>query len=877
MLDPQTLESFIGREREISLYQEWLTNPQSPWILYFYDALSEPGKKGGIGKTWLLRKCVALTREMYKTVAIVTIDFFNIDDRQGIAIARQVINKLRAIYPEWLPKNSLELFASYSGDVEENTDMVVSRSQLSGALAADLHLLETQLELTERTLLLFFDTFELIEKNPIIASLNRSHVFPDNYQFKHIGAVIAGRNPIDWSQPNWLGREAEVRSVALAPFSKQEMIFYLNARLAEIPGQSNELYERTEGRPILIGLVADVLIYQATNLNELLSIPPGMFEARLVAKINDLVNPTNWIILFMAHAYHRFNTVLLDWMLQETNLRALVQPAQYQQILEDLLTLSFVRRSTTGDDFVLHDEMRRLVLKYCWSIQDPDTRYRQEVSKSAVRYYEHELVQTTGTDPLTQTYTIEMLYHKLYLNLDESFNELERLFTDAIDLWMTAYARSLLQEAQLFLERMTAEQRCRLMLLEAQLLKQEENPGEALRRYQFLESQADQEWLVAYRAELLYGLGDCYLDLSRFPEAIECFTQSQTIEQARGNVSRSADILGLLGYICRRQGELEEAVHYYQESIAAYKSIGNMREYAYILNNLGYVYRLQGKIEEALHCCKIGLRIREDLFREKKAPEMSVGLSRATLGIVYLYIRNMTNAEDNFKQALEIYQRAGYKRGAIQMYNRFGQIELLRGRLEEAKNWFQIVEDTLIGTDIEVQTINLIRQGILFRRMGKYAEAIERCEQATVLSQKTHDYFQEAEALIETAKALELAGDHQRSESALLQGVEIAQRYHYYSLLGAAENFLGDTGRVAGKYMQAFEHYVLATHHFANYNALRFNDALRNLSDLLLSIPPAELPNVLHFLQDYWVSHQLDEKYPAFLQTCMSIKDMYLI
>lgn len=874
----EAAENFIGRDKEIRLYQEWLANPASPWILYFHDALTEPGKKGGIGKTWLLRRCISLTRELHQDIAIVGIDFFNIDDRQGIIIAQQVLEKLHETFPHWSPETSLELFQGYSGNVEEITDSSAFRSQLSAALTADLRALEDLLQRDGRYLLLFFDTFELIEKNPIIASLDLTHVFPDNYQSQHIGAVIAGRNAIDWKQKNWLGREKEVKSVAIAPFSLEEMVLYLNSRSLDVlktdARETMALYERTEGRPILIGLVTDILIYQATNLDELLSIPPATFEARLVAKINDLANPTNWIILFMAHAYHRFNTTLLDWILQEAHLQILVQSEQDQQTMENLLTLSFVRRSTTGNDFVLHDEMRRLVLKHCWNIQDPDLRYRHEISRSAIRYYEHELTKTTKNDPLVQTYTIEMLYHKLYLDLNGGLAEMERLFSEALALWMPTYARSLLQEVQLFLERMTTEQYYRLLLLEAQLLKEEDNPQAALQLYEKLQKEADQSWQETYRAELLYGLGDCYLDLSRFPEAIECFAESQNLEKARGNVARSADILGLLGYIYRRQGEWEKAVQHYLQSLEGYKSLNDRREYANMLNSLGYVYRLQGQIEEALRRCKSSLRIRQDLFREGKAAEVSIGLSHGTLGLIYLKIRDTTQAEEHFKQALEIYRRAGYKRGEILLYNRFGQLEFTRGNLEAASVWFQKVEDSLIGIDFELQTINLIRQGLLFIRQGNYKEAIARFEQAIVLSHKTRDYYQESEALIECARALNLAGDSIRSQQQLERGVAIAQDHRYFSLLGNSEYLLGEVELVREDYIAAFEHYARASHYLAQYNALRFNTALRKLNDMLLDIPGEALPAVLAFLRSYWSSQGLNTLYPEFLQVCDAVEEL---
>ena len=96
------------------------------------------------------------------------------------------------------------------------------------------------------------------------------------------------------------------------------------------------------------------------------------FEEEIVSKINDFMQPINRIILFMAHAWHRFNENILDWMLQESDLFKEIPAVNYQSLSQILPTLSFVRRSITGTDFVLHDEMRHLVNRYCWEQQDPD-------------------------------------------------------------------------------------------------------------------------------------------------------------------------------------------------------------------------------------------------------------------------------------------------------------------------------------------------------------------------------------------------------------------------------------------------------------------------------------------------------------------------
>ena len=113
MLDQQIAEGFIGRKKEIDIFMQWLVDTEAPWILYFYDALKEREKKGGVGKTWLLRKAAALAREQNEKLGIVTVDFFNVADRDGITIAERVVLELKEVYPGWTPSSFEEILGEY--------------------------------------------------------------------------------------------------------------------------------------------------------------------------------------------------------------------------------------------------------------------------------------------------------------------------------------------------------------------------------------------------------------------------------------------------------------------------------------------------------------------------------------------------------------------------------------------------------------------------------------------------------------------------------------------------------------------------------------------------------------------------------------------
>src|SRR5204862_3811618 len=103
MFKEQRKSTFIGRNKEVDTFVRWLTNPDAPWILFIHDAAEEIDKKGGVGKTWLLRKYAEVTKQKYQDMAVVMADFFNIGDRDRLFFAEKILSALSDLYPDWRP------------------------------------------------------------------------------------------------------------------------------------------------------------------------------------------------------------------------------------------------------------------------------------------------------------------------------------------------------------------------------------------------------------------------------------------------------------------------------------------------------------------------------------------------------------------------------------------------------------------------------------------------------------------------------------------------------------------------------------------------------------------------------------------------------
>src|SRR5579871_611796 len=101
MFDRRVIEYFIGHTKELETFLHWVSHNDTPHILFFHDFTDIPEKKGGVGKTWLLRKCAELEKKYHPQTAIAIVDFFGVEDRDGVEVARRIVKSVQEVYPNW--------------------------------------------------------------------------------------------------------------------------------------------------------------------------------------------------------------------------------------------------------------------------------------------------------------------------------------------------------------------------------------------------------------------------------------------------------------------------------------------------------------------------------------------------------------------------------------------------------------------------------------------------------------------------------------------------------------------------------------------------------------------------------------------------------
>ncbi|QBD78651.1 tetratricopeptide repeat protein [Ktedonosporobacter rubrisoli] len=889
MLEDQIKNHFVGHEKELESFQSWLEAPaqQAPLVLFLHDA--GEGPKGGIGKSWLLHKCMSIARER-REVATAMIDFFSIRDRSGPEIARRVVDALKQVYPDWQPAAFEQVFEQYQQEMKEPKNEEYTRL-LRDSLVDDLAELEKKINDPGKHLIIFCDTYERIEQFPAMVSFTPKHIFPDTYGFAKLGFVIAGRNEPDADSVSWHGREHLVRHILVKAFTKQEMLRFIDDNLNVrdiLPLQQSALdalYNQTQGRPILVGLLVDLLNQRIITLEKLLmkdwkDRDREDFESYLVGQLNTLENPVDWAVLFMAHAYHRWDREILRWLFCEDELLPKdFRNGDIEAIWQRLSSFSFVRTAASGDELMLHDEMRGLVNKYCWQVQELQMgSSRHDLSESMIRYYERAIAQTQDAS-LRQAYQVEVFYHRLYVARkdmagDAAFALLLRELQRALRLHQNVYARALLQEAYGFIAEPSGEQLVRLREQEAYLLMNEASYTKALKFYKELAQRPEIQNSPERVANILRQQGLCYSRMNNFSQAIQLLMRALEMYHAQNRTRLIGDTYSDIGYAYTRQGIFNLAIKSYQDGMAFIEPTDKVRQ-ANAWQNLGEVYRLQGLLDEALIQCKAALHYRQKLNEEQMISEIEMAHILCIIGRIYNEMQDYGQTRSVIQQAFKIYDRFAYRQGIAWTYSLFGDLALAKDELLEADEWFQKAYRTAQHIEEGYVIASLYKRGQVSRRRHEYALAIELLLQAAKRSADINDFYQHTEILIELADVQLQVGDIKKAHEALDRAEALATQYQYFRLLGEIALSRGEDLYSDEHFEEAFEYYKDYCTSMVHFNQAEYQKAVRHtVWERLYALPEDKMKLIWQYLSDSW---DLTEEKSLMVQALEQFKDLMLM
>lgn len=229
-----------------------------------------------------------------------------------------------------------------------------------------------------------------------------------------------------------------------------------------------------------------------------------------------------------------------------------------------------------------------------------------------------------------------------------------------------------------------------------------------------IESQAQMRLLVS---ELENLSGHIY-------EAIESL---EDFSKKKGNQLQpelSSRLMENLAIAYERKGELVEAATYWERAIKGKKDA----ERARMLGNVGWIRFRLGEVEPALEICQNSLKELDTISNaDGKA------FIHNTLGRIYFYSGDFEKAREHWQNCMELRQRNGDKKGLADSHNNLGIVLSSQGELEEAKRHFEtaLKLSREVGDFLRLNGL-LVNLGIMAFEVGdldlaerRYSEALE--------------------------------------------------------------------------------------------------------------------------------------------------------
>ncbi len=279
--------------------------------------------------------------------------------------------------------------------------------------------------------------------------------------------------------------------------------------------------------------------------------------------------------------------------------------------------------------------------------------------------------------------------------------------------------------------------------------------------------------------EIREAMGDVYLVLSRYDEAVEKFEQVR--KEPGCPVRRQASLMCKVARALEQQAKYEEAEkvlldarEILGEDDEARKSVEMARVYQLI----GWIHRRRGELEKALQSSQSGLAILEDLAGVQGALSVEAELYN-TLSGVYITQGKYSEANLLFQRIAELRQQANDLPGLARAYNNLALTAWGQGDLSTAGNYLQQLLEISqrIGSNYFI-AYGYNNLGVVSFTVGNLENALGYYSTALVLRERIGDVYGMAQTYINMGEALLSMEKYNDAHDRLLRAVGLCDQLH---------------------------------------------------------------------------------------------------
>jgi tetratricopeptide (TPR) repeat protein len=357
-----------------------------------------------------------------------------------------------------------------------------------------------------------------------------------------------------------------------------------------------------------------------------------------------------------------------------------------------------------------------------------------------------------------------------------------------------------------------------------------------------LATEGEEAFVGAFVNECVQPL--CNLGL--FDEAI--ILSERALDAVKKNSAEQAIVLGNLGLIYRRRGELDKAEEAHKKSLEINDKFGLLEGIASQFGNLGNIYQIKGELGKAEEMHKKALGISEELGllegmassygslgaiygirgeldkaeeTLKKALEIEKKLGRlvgmaddyGNLGVIYQKKGDLAKAEEMFKKSLAIAEKLGLLEGMANSYGNLGVIYWTRRELDKAEEMYKMALEIAekIGL-LDVMACGYGNLGLIYQKKGDLAKAEEMHKKSLEIEKKIGRLEGMANEYCNLGIIYQKRGESDKAEEMLKKSLEINEKIgrqegmaNQFGNLGMVYKQRGDLGKARGYWEKALD------------------------------------------------------------------------
>ncbi|KAK9278104.1 hypothetical protein L1049_027662 [Liquidambar formosana] len=194
------------------------------------------------------------------------------------------------------------------------------------------------------------------------------------------------------------------------------------------------------------------------------------------------------------------------------------------------------------------------------------------------------------------------------------------------------------------------------------------------------------------------GIGDTYLSLSRYDEAVFAYQKALTVfKSTKGeNHPAVASVFVRLADLYNKTGKIRESKSYCENALRIYgKPIPGIppEEIASGFTDISAIYESMNEVEQALKLLEKALKI----YNDAPGQQNTIAGIEAQMGVMYYMLENYTESYTSFKNAISKLRASGEKKSAFFgiALNQMGLACVQRYAINEAAELFEEAKNIL--------------------------------------------------------------------------------------------------------------------------------------------------------------------------------------